>query len=156
MDQKKEDYAAKVVNAAPLELLIINYELAVKYLNDANAALIDRDYGAFKKYAENARDYLNLLMTSLDMAYDISRELMRIYIYINGLVIKAEASKSPDYLTTAADMLTQLMDSFRAVYEPDTDVPADPNAQTVYAGLTYKDGKLSEFVDETADRGFKA
>jgi len=155
MDQKTEDYAARAANASPLELLMMNYELAVYYLNDARDALSGGDCNAFKKYAEGARDYLNLLMTSLDMEYAISKELMRIYIYINGLIIKAETSKSPDFITTAADMLSKLADSYRALDKPD-DKNQPQNAQTVYAGLTYKNGKLTEYVEEDAGRGFKA
>ena len=156
MDRQKEDYAARAANAPPLELLIINYELAVDYINDARDALSRGDRNAFKKHAESARDYVNLLMTSLDMQYALSGDLLRIYIYISGLVIKAEAFKSPELLSEAADMLTKLADSFRALHIPDEDADLLSNAQTVYAGLTYKNGKLSEYVEEEAGRGFKA
>ena len=153
----KEAYAARASNASPLELLRINFELTILNLREADAALEMNDANNFKARAENAREYLNLLISSLDMAYDISRELLRVYIFINGLILKAEASKDAPPLREAADMLGKLLDSYKAI--PDTDDTADhviPAAQLVYAGLTYKDGKLSEYIEEDTDRGFKA
>ena len=153
----KEDLTARVTNASPLELLKLNFELAVSYLREADAALASGDSGAFMNCTEGARGYLRLLQTSLDMEYGISRELMRIYIYINGLILKAEASKSAEPVLAAADMLFKLSESFYAIDEMEAGAePAARDNPPVYAGLTYRDGKLSEYVDERADRGFKA
>ena len=153
----KEAFAARAANASPLELLRINYELTILNLREAVAALAANDANNFKTRAENAREYLNVLISSLDLSFDISRELLRVYIFINGLILKAEASKDAAPLREAADMLGKLLDSYKAI--PDTEDAIDrvvPAAQLVYAGLTYKDGKLSEYIEEDTDRGFKA
>ena len=158
MKPDKNDYAAVISNASPLRLVVVNFELIIACITDANAAFASGNTEAFSGHLKHAREFLNVLMTSLDMSYDISKELMRIYIYINGLLIKADIEQNAEHSATAADMLGTLADSFKKIPEPDGGDAAETikNARQIYAGLTYKDGKLTEYVEEDAERGFKA
>ena len=157
MKLNKEDYTARVANASPLQLTIINFELIIAYIEESAEAEKYNDIGAFLNNMSGAKDFLKLLMTSLDMKYDLSKELMRIYIYINGLLIKSEYSKSAKQAVVAADMLKLLLESFKSISETEqSETAVMQNAQQVYAGLTYKDGKLSEYIEEDLNRGFKA
>lgn len=159
MTLKNNDYSSRIKSAPPAGLMMINFELAINNLREALTAFAANDAAVFNGRLSDAREFLNLLMTSLDMSYDISTELMRLYIFINGLIIGAGVSKSSAPTETALDLLSKIAADFEAAAESDGCVNAaasDANARQVYAGLTYKDGKLSEYIEEDAERGFLA
>ena len=157
MKLKKEEYSARVSTASPIQLVIINFELIISNINGAKEELERKNNAEFLKHISSAKEFLNLLMTSLDMSYDLSKDLMRNYIFINSLLIKSEITMSAAPAVTACELLTILSDSFKKIPDPEQDGGAAmQNAQHIYAGLTYKNGKLAEYVEEEADRGFKA
>ena len=159
MPFNKEDYTVRVTNASPFQLMLINLELVVQNIREAAGAFKSENIAEFENRLTNAREFLNLLMTSLDMSYDVSKELMRVYIYVNGLLINAGISKSTEKAETAAELIGKLYESFEAAVKAEAGSNTDAvmqNAQQVYAGLTYKNGKLSEYIDENTERGFKA
>jgi len=157
------DYTARIINADPLELVIITYELIDGHLRNAAE---ESDPEDIKHDILKARQFLSELVASLDMEYDISKELMSIYFYVNKLIIESELKVSSmkldearEKLHEAAEILDKLGDAWRTIRstvgrdESDTSMK---NAQQLYVGLTYKDGKLAEFVDYSEARGFKA
>ena len=159
MEIKKEDYAARVANSSPIGLTLINFELIENNLSEALNAHAAGDKNAFEARMESAREFLNLMMASLDMTYAISGELMRIYIYVNGLINGAVFHDTKKNIAKARDMLGKIAESFKSVAGAGDAAETEAvmqNAERVYAGLTYKDGKLSEYVDADAERGYKA
>lgn len=154
MKINKEDYAAKIASATPLELVIINYDLIIDSINRA----LEEKPGtaAFEGHIEKAKAFLLEMMKSLNMEYDISAELLSVYIHVNGLLIKSFFSGSAEPLTEAKEHISILRDSYRQLKYLDNDKPVMENTQPVYAGLTYKNGKLTEYVHEDVSRGFKA
>ena len=157
MEQNKDDYTARISNASPLQLVVINFELIIDNIHDAVSAYEAGNTESFAKHINSARDFLNLLMTSLDMSYSLSSDLMRVYIYVNGLLIKSDVLNSTKPAREARKLLKVLLESFRSLADlGSNDEPVMENAQQIYAGLTYKDGKLSEYIMEETDRGFKA
>ena len=158
MNYGKEDYAVRVTNASPLQLVLINFEIILARCGEVKSASGTGDITGFENCLASAKEFLNLLMTSLDMTYDISKELMKLYIFINSLLVKAEMSKSSAPIDTATDMLEKLYLSFEKISKTDAGRETDAvmqNAEQIFAGLTYKNGKLSEYIDEDTERGFK-
>ena len=157
------DYTARIINADPLELVIITYELIDGYLV---SAINEHDPEDMKYDILKARQFLSELVAALDIGYDISKELMNIYIYVNKLMIEGELKvnmmkleEAKEKLSEAAEIMDKLGEAWRTIRrttEQDEINKPMKNAQQLYAGLTYKDGKLTEFVDADSNRGYRA
>ncbi|MCL2565229.1 MAG: flagellar protein FliS [Defluviitaleaceae bacterium] len=157
------NYTAKISNADPLGLVIITYELI---LTNIAEALEGGDPANIKKSLNKSRQFLADLISALDMSHEISKSLMSVYIYANKLLIESELkasggrfSEMKKPLTEASTILSDLLKSWKTL-EADENIAKGekimPDALKVYAGLTYKGGKLEEFVDYDEKRGYKA
>lgn len=153
MKLNKEDFIARISNASPIQLLVITYELVIVNIEDAK---ISNDDNAFEMHIKKAQDFLMQLMTSLDMAVPISNNLLSIYLYINKLLHECSFNKNIDLLDECLEMLSSLCESFITVSENNDEASVLKTSQQIYAGLTYSNGFLNEFVVEDASRGYKA
>jgi len=151
----ENDYVAKISNATPLGLVIINYELILDCIRSACDALAN-DIAEFEARITKSRDLLMLLMNSLDFNYDISKILLKEYIYINSLLVKAYFSRNAQPLDDASGRLSEMLDGWRALTALENALPVMENAQQLYAGLTYKNGEPVEYTPADENRGFKA
>ena len=157
------DYTARIINADPLELVIITYELIDGYLKNA---IKEKAVEGIKHDILKARQFLSELVVSLDMEYDISKELISIYIYANKLMVEGELKvgimkidEAKEKLSEAMEILDKLGEGWRTIRnstDQDEENKQMKNTQQLYAGLTYKDGRLTEFVDDNNSRGYKA
>lgn len=150
-----KDFQTRIVNAGRGELLVINYEMLLAQIDDAIESIhLDDDEG-FSKSMVNAHKLLRELSSGLDFKYEISKELMSIYIYVNKKFIDASVHHGEKDLIEAAKILTILLEGWKLTdYEEDG--PVITNGQKVYAGLTYGKRNLTETVDTDINRGFKA
>ncbi len=153
--QLVKDFQTRIVNAGRGELLIINYEMLLAQIDDAISAVHEGDDEGFSKAMVNAHKLLRELSSGLDFQYDISKELMSIYIYVNKKFIDASINQSEDDLIEAGKILGILLEGWKLT-DYDEDAPVISNGQKVYAGLTYGRGNLNETVDTDVNRGYKA
>jgi flagellar protein FliS len=113
-----------------------------------------------------AKRVIDELVSSLDMSFDISRQLFDNYMVIERYIIKAgSGANADDYhdssrvklLTACKNMLGKLRDAFYEVSKKDESAPLMQNTQSVYAGLTYSGtGGVSETYDAGGtNRGFR-
>lgn len=152
---KKEDYVAKIANAAPLQLTIITYELLLGHIDGAKKN--PEDLPLYKSNVQKAQEFLKLLLETLDLQYEVSKELFRIYTYVNKLLITAFFSKNMEGLAEAHELLSTLLEGWREIEKNGfAGAPMMENVQQVYAGLTYRNGELSEMVMEDPERGYRA
>ena len=157
------DYTARIINADPLELVIITYELIDGYLG---SAINENDPEDMKYYILKARQFLSELVASLDVEYDISKDLMSIYIYANKLMVESELKinmgrfdEAKEKLAETAEIMDKMGEAWRTIRSTtcqDDENKSMKNAEQLYAGLTYRDGKLTEFVDVDSNRGYRA
>lgn len=150
---KKEDYALRISNASRLQLVIINFELIIDYLNEAKENRENEKVFSFN--IQKSRDFLREMKLSLNMEYDISYKFLALYNYIERLIARFLFSKSDKTADEALELLNGLLNSWKQVKEDDSS-PVMQNTQQMYAGLTYgRGGKLNEYVDIQVNRGFK-
>lgn len=155
---KKElvkDFQTRIVNAGRGELLIINYEMLLAQIDDAIEAIREEDNDEFSKAIINAHKLLRELSSGLDFQYDISKELMSIYIYVNKKFIDTSIHKEEKDLIEASKILSILLEGWKLT-EYEEEAPVISNGQKVYAGLTYGKTSLNETTDTDVHRGFKA
>lgn len=153
--EKVQEFQTRIVNAGRGELLILNYEILIAQLEDALHCLQQEEEDEFSRAMINAHKLLRELSGGLDFSYDISKELMSIYIYVNKKFIDASIHKSEEAVKEAIKILDVLLSGWKLV-DATEDAPIIGNGQKVYAGLTYGKNKLNETTDTSYQRGFKA
>ena len=153
-----KDFQNKIINAGQGELLLINYQMLFVTLDEALEAIELSARNEFNKYMLQANRLLRELSGNLDFTYDVSKDLMSIYIYVNKQLVDAAASFTKEPILDAKNLLEILYRGWEKASESDHNTkPMVQNAQKLYAGLTYGKGSLNEVVyGDNQSRGFKA
>ena len=147
-------YGMKISQASRTELVVIMYDIAINYLDDAIKFHNAGDTDDYRKSVKNAKNFINELSSILDMKYKISSDLYRIYSFMNRALVHAEITEDVSEIDRIKGMLIRLKESFEKVSESDDSGPVMENAQQVYAGLTYSKSSLNEDVYNDGKRGF--
>ena len=147
-------YSYRVTQASRTQLVVIMYDVALNYLSDAMDYYNDFKIENFRDELKKAQRVINQLSSVLDMNYEISLDLMRLYRYINNVLVRSSIRKEVEELKVVISMLQKLRGTFEKVSEQDKSGPMMMNTQQVYAGLTYSNGGLNEYHDQTTKRGF--
>lgn len=152
--EKLTIYTNRISNANPSQLVVIQYDMAIDYLQDALAAYEQNSLQEFTCELKRAKRVINQLSSVLDMKYQISAYLHRIYLFINNAIIRAIARRETAEIERCIKMLEKLRQSFEEVSRQDSRGPVMENTQQVYAGLTYSKGALNEMMSENSNRGY--
>lgn len=156
-------YSYRISQASPVELVIIMYDMAIEYLNDAIAALEENESKTavqrqelFRRNLKYAKRVIDQMEADLDMQYEVSEELLKLYRIMDRYLIKASAEKNIQLVEAVISMLSKLRKSFYEISMKDTSEPVMKNTQQVYAGLTYSNaGSSNEYSQDTVNnRGF--
>lgn len=151
-----QGYTARITQASKSELIVIIYELIISNTKEAIKAYNSKDFVTFDKELKQAQTFLRELMVALDYSYQLSFDLLSLYIFVNKQFITAIIKKKPDTLESAISILEKLLIGFEGVSKEDTSGPMMYNTQQLYAGLTYGKGTLNEtYIDpDDRNRGF--
>ena len=153
--EKKQEYTLKITNASPTGIIVILYDLAIEYIEQAKKCFDADDHEGAKENCANAGRVLGDLISSLDFSFGISFQLFRIYEFVSKEISMAVIRNDAKSLEFPVRSLEALRGSFEELSKQDRSGPAMSNAQTVYAGLTYKKGALNESTSFTSDnRGY--
>ena len=156
-DTLKQEFTRRISQCNKGELVVIKFEIAFAYIQDAKAAKEADDYEAFKQALHNGQDVLNSMIKALDFAYDISKQLHPLYVYCRNLMAKAISRYKVDEINEAEKILRRLHASFKEAAKSDTSGPLMQNVQKVYAGITYGKMDLNEsYMNYDTHRGFLA
>lgn len=153
--QEINDFGVKISQASRSGLIVIMYEMAIKYIDDGVAVLDKGNTEEFGKNIKRAKSVVNELASVLNMKYEISYELRRLYVFMISVLVKADIRKETDELLRVRDMLVELKNAFTAVCDNDNSGPMMQNTEQVYAGLTYSRSSLNENVYSNINRGYK-
>ena len=153
-DEAKKDFTMRISQANKSGLVVILYEMYLIYLEDAVKAEGNRE--EFREAVRKGRGCINELMNSLNYDYEVAHNLLRLYIYVDREMAGADIRHSVEPLSHCRKVMTELMEAYRTVSREDISGPVMGNTQTVYAGLTYGKGKLTESLSHYGSRGFLA
>jgi len=152
-----QEFQARIVTASQNDLVVINYEMLMAELVEATELFNPESMSAFNHSMERATRLLNELSFNLDFSFDISKDLMSLYIFVNKKLIEASQKISIQPLHTAQDVLSTLLIGWREANKTEVrTAPMIQNGQQLYAGLTYGKGSLNETVYMDQSRGLKA
>lgn len=155
-DEMIRDYTRKISQGSKSDIIVILYDLAIGYMEEAQTAFERGDHENARKECTNAQRVFGDLIGALDFSYEISVRLFRIYEFLSKEVSMAVIKDDSGRLSAPVRLMKSLKESFEKLAKEDTSGPMMENAQTVYTGLTYGRGTLNDSMDISANnRGFK-
>lgn len=111
---KTGDYLAqKVMSARPEELTLMLYEGLVKFVKQAQLYIDNKDIENTHRVLLRAQAIVEELDETLDMAYEVSRGLRSLYLYIEDKLIDANLKKNRKYLDEALPICEELKETWK-------------------------------------------
>ena len=152
-------FTRRITSANKSEIIVIIYDIIEENLALAKKALAEGDRETYRNEIKQAISFVKELLVSLDMKYEVGKNLASLYIYVSRCLNFALVSGKKEEIEAAEKVLRKLGDSFREVAKTDESKPVMENTQRVYAGITYGRGlDLDETLVAPAmeSRGFRA
>ena len=152
-------FTRRITSANKSEIIVIIYDIIEENLALAKKALAEGDRETYRNEIKQAISFVKELLVSLDMSYEVSKNLASLYIYVSRCLNFALVSGKKEEIEAAEKVIRKLGDSFREVAKTDESKPVMENTQRVYAGITYGRGlDLDETLVAPAmeSRGFRA
>ncbi len=103
----------QVLTASPERLVLLLYEGAIRFLEEARAALDGRDLAKAHERLTRTQDILTELITGLDFNYEVSSNLYRLYDYFRRRLVEANVRKDPGAVQEVLRFLKELRDTWR-------------------------------------------
>ena len=153
--QEINEFSVKISQANKTGLIVIMYEMAIKYIDDGMKALNNNNVEEYRLNLKKSKAVINELTSVLDMTQVISFELRSLYVFINNVLVRADIRVETEELIRVREMLVKLSNAFSKVSKSDKSGPVMENTQQLYAGLTYSKNSLNEDMYSDINRGFK-
>ena len=154
--EKKRDYQLRITQANKAELIVILYEIAIDYLDEALDSHKKEDIKAYKENLRKLRDCIEEMVNNLHFEYDLAKSLKAIYLYMKKVIREDIISGKTDNLDDVRKKLQSLHDSYEQIKETDKSSPVMANTQAVLTGLTYSKNKvLNDLTQDCTNRGFR-
>ncbi|GAV22553.1 flagellar export chaperone FliS [Carboxydothermus pertinax] len=101
-----------IATAPPEKLLIMLYDGAIKFLKQGLKALDDKKYDDFSYYISRTQDIISELMVTLDMDYEISKNLYQLYDYFMYRLIHGSVKKERESIEEVQKHLEELREAW--------------------------------------------
>ncbi|MHB8172075.1 MAG: flagellar export chaperone FliS [Thermincolia bacterium] len=101
-----------VQTASPEKLLIMLYDGAIKFLNQAKEAMANNDIKETNRLLGRTHDIIAELIDTLKMDYEIAHNLYSIYDYINRRLVEANARRDSTIIDGVIKQLSELRESW--------------------------------------------
>ena len=109
-----EQYEMQSVNTMTRgEILLLLYDELIKRLNRAQLALDTEEYDLFEKSAARCGEIIQYLKTTLNMEYEISRELRRMYDFFLYEIARLRAGRNAEIIQELKPLVVELRDAFK-------------------------------------------
>lgn len=139
-----QTYSLRVTQANQSELTVITFEIFLDYINDATNCYEMGSLDEYEVYLGKARAFLTEMMAALNFENEVSFNLIKIYEYVYGTLVKLARHADMELLARVRKMMQTLLETFRKVAADDRSSGVMENTQKIYAGLTYGRGYLNE------------
>ncbi len=155
--EKKQEFTLKISQANKTQMITIIYEIVIDYLEE-----VIEHMGAGRRKEANesldrAQNCIDELLHSLNMEYELARNLHKIYIFSKKELMAAGVTGNAERVARVLKNFRSLHEAYLVLEKADTSETLMDNTQKVYAGLTYGRYSLNEDVTSSyMNRGFKA
>ncbi|MCL2253037.1 MAG: flagellar protein FliS [Lachnospiraceae bacterium] len=155
-NEKKQEYTLKITQANKTQLIVILYEMALAYMNEAKEAFAAENHKEFRQSLSRTRGCINELIASLHFEYEIAIRILELYMFITKELARAEVRMSIENVDNAMKIIDNLLKAYRELSLKDQSLPIMENAQVVYSGLTYDRKSILDCLSNSTNRGFSA
>lgn len=102
-----------VFTATPEELILMLYDGAVKFCNQAKTAIETKDYMKANELIQKSKAIIRELQCSLKKDYEISEQFNALYEYIFKRLTEANIYKDNEILEEALKLIRQMRDTWK-------------------------------------------
>lgn len=95
------------------KLLLMLYDGAIKFMRISKFSIAQGDYPAANKNLIKAQNIITELMCTLNMEYDISKNLYGLYDYMKRRLIEANIRKDTEIIDEILDLVVGLRDTWQ-------------------------------------------
>jgi flagellar secretion chaperone FliS len=96
----------------PGELTLMLYNGCVRFIKQAIANLDDRNYEQKNISLKKAQNIIDELIITLNMEYDISKQLRPLYLFIKQSLIEANIKNDNELLVNCLELSIELRDTW--------------------------------------------
>lgn len=152
--EEKQQFTFRITQANSTELIVILYEMLLCYLKETKEAVEKNDKAAFHEGVRKARGCMNELLQSLHLEYEPAPALQQLYLFCIRRLAAGEAHFEAEPFGEVERVISPLLNAYAKIAPENRKGAVMQNSQTVYAGLTYGRGTLSEnMTDQGTNRG---
>ncbi|MDO4765868.1 MAG: flagellar export chaperone FliS [Eubacteriales bacterium] len=102
-----------IMTASPAELTLMLYEGAIKFGNQAIAAIEAKNIQEAHQLIIRVQDIIDEFRSTLNHDYPIADEMDRLYEFISFTLMEANISKSTEKLEIALDFIRDFRDTWK-------------------------------------------
>lgn len=102
----------QIMTASPGELTLMLYNGAIRFVTESIQGLEQGDLQKAHNANLRAQDIVKEFMSTLDMDYDISKQLFPLYEYMNYRLMQGNIKKDKQQLEEVKEMLIDLRDTW--------------------------------------------
>ena len=102
-----------IMTASPAELTLMLYEGAIKFGNQAIAAINARDIGEAHRLMVRVQDIIDELRGTLNFEFPIAEQMDRMYEFISFTLVEANMEKNPAKVETALIFIREFRDTWK-------------------------------------------
>jgi flagellar protein FliS len=115
----------QVQSRTPLELVVMLYDGALKFLHQTREAIERGDISARRDASSRAITIISELQSTLNMEQggEIAQRLDELYGYVNGRILQAAAENAVGPIDDATRVLATLRESWVAIATPAAETP---------------------------------
>lgn len=106
-----------VTTATPEELTLMLYDGAIKFMNIGKYSIENKDIERTHTSLMRAQDIINELNYSLNMDYDISKEMRVLYDFILSKLVDANIGKDIAAIDEALEITYEMRDTWKEVMQ---------------------------------------
>ena len=154
--EQKKEFTRKITQANSAQLIVILYDIALVYVNDAISFMEKGDMANAKIQADFAKKSIEEMIHNLHFEYELATVLHQIYLSMKKSLRDGILDNSKELLIGVQNNLGKLRDAYDSIVTADESAPVMSHTQSVVAGLTYGRNSLNEnLTDAGSDRGFR-
>jgi len=101
-----------IMTASPGELVVMLYNGCIRFIKQAIECINSKDLTGAHKAILRAQDIILEFMSTLDMKYEISHNLIALYDYLHRRLVEANVAKDVAILEEVLTFVTELRDTW--------------------------------------------
>lgn len=106
-----------VTTASPGELTLMLYNGCLKFLTKAKKAIEEKNIEEKNKNIQKAQAIINELIVTLNMDYEISKQMYPLYDYMNRRLIEANIKNDIEIIDEVMGFVTEFRDTWKQVIQ---------------------------------------